>query len=43
MLACSCSAAVSYTDSLVGQLLDKLEELNLADNTIVALWGDHGW
>eukprot|EP00045_Choanoeca_perplexa_P009773 m.95607 g.95607 ORF g.95607 m.95607 type:complete len:524 (+) comp15024_c0_seq2:665-2236(+) len=36
-------AAVSYTDSLVGQLLDKLDELNLTSNTIVALWGDHGW
>jgi len=36
-------ACVSYTDAQVGILLDKLDELGLADNTIVCLWGDHGW
>ncbi|MDR1958225.1 MAG: sulfatase [Planctomycetaceae bacterium] len=36
-------AAVSYTDSLIGRLLDELESLGIADNTIVVLWGDHGW
>lgn len=36
-------AAASYTDSLVGKVLDELERLGLADNTIVVLWGDHGW
>lgn len=36
-------AATSYTDALVGRLLYKLNELNLNENTIIVLWGDHGW
>ncbi len=36
-------AAVSYVDAQVGILLDALEALGLADNTVVILWGDHGW
>lgn len=36
-------AAVSYTDAQVGLLLDKLEALGLTKNTIIVLWGDHGW
>lgn len=36
-------AAVTYIDDLVGQLLNKLDELGLSENTIVVLWGDHGW
>ena len=36
-------ACVSYVDAQVGRVLDELENLGLADNTIVILWGDHGW
>jgi iduronate 2-sulfatase len=36
-------ASVSYVDAQIGRLLDRLEELGLAENTIVVLWGDHGW
>jgi len=36
-------AAISYTDAQVGILLDELEELGLIKNTIIVLWGDHGW
>jgi iduronate 2-sulfatase len=36
-------ACVSYTDAQIGMLLDELERLGLAENTIVVLWGDHGW
>ncbi|MBN1590432.1 MAG: sulfatase [Pirellulales bacterium] len=36
-------ASVSYTDAQVGRLLDGLDRLGLAENTIVVLWGDHGW
>lgn len=36
-------ACVSYTDALVGRLLDALDQEGLAANTVVVLWGDHGW
>jgi iduronate 2-sulfatase len=36
-------ACVSYTDAQIGKVLSELERLGLAENTIVVLWGDHGW
>ena len=36
-------SCVSFTDAMVGRVLDALEKTGLADNTIVVLWGDHGW
>jgi choline-sulfatase len=36
-------ASVSYVDAQIGKVMEELENLGLADNTIVVLWGDHGW
>lgn len=36
-------ACVSYTDAMIGKVLETLEKLELSDRTIVVLWGDHGW
>lgn len=36
-------ACISYTDALVGKILAELERLEMADNTIIVVWGDHGW
>ena len=36
-------ACVSFTDAQVGKLLQELEDLGLRKDTIVILWGDHGW
>ena len=37
-LACS-----SFVDAQIGRLLDALDQAGLADNTIVVVWGDHGY
>lgn len=36
-------ASVSYMDAQIGLLLDALKANGLDKNTIVVLWGDHGW
>jgi iduronate 2-sulfatase len=36
-------ACVSYTDAQIGKVLAELGRLGLRENTIVILWGDHGW
>jgi len=36
-------ACVSFADHCVGRVLDALDKSGQADNTIIVLWGDHGW
>ena len=36
-------ACVTFTDAQIGKLLKALDDLGLADDTIVVLFGDHGW
>ncbi len=36
-------ACVSFTDAQIGRLLSALKENHLDENTMIVLWGDHGW
>jgi len=36
-------ACVSYVDAQIGRVVAALGSLGLSDNTIIVLWGDHGW
>lgn len=36
-------ASITFADAQIGRVLDALEASEFNDNTIVVLWGDHGW
>lgn len=36
-------SCVSFVDAQIGKVVNELEALGLAENTIVVVWGDHGW
>lgn len=36
-------ATTNYVDAMVGRVLDALKFSRYSDNTIIVLWGDHGW
>jgi len=36
-------ACTSFVDAQIGRVLTALQEQGLADNTVVVVWGDHGW
>jgi iduronate 2-sulfatase len=36
-------ACVSYVDAQIGLMIDELEKAGVRDNTIIIVWGDHGW
>ena len=36
-------ACVSYVDAQIGKVMKTLDDLDLRENTIIVLWGDHGW
>lgn len=36
-------ASMNHTDEMIGNLLSALKKSAYKDNTIVVIWGDHGW
>jgi arylsulfatase A-like enzyme len=36
-------ACISYIDAQIGKIIDALEESGAAENTVIVIWGDHGW
>ena len=36
-------ATISYMDAQLGRVLAALDSAGMTENTIIALWGDHGW
>jgi iduronate 2-sulfatase len=37
------AACVTYADAQVGRIMQQVRAMGIANNTIVVLWGDHGW
>jgi len=37
------AACVTYADAQVGKIMARLNELGIAEETIIVVWGDHGW
>ena len=37
------NACVSFVDQQIGNVIAELERLGLRENTVIVLWGDHGW
>jgi arylsulfatase A-like enzyme len=36
-------AAISYCDAMIGRLMNAFDQSAYKDDTIIVLWGDHGW
>ena len=36
-------ACVSYVDAQIGKVVAELDRQGLGENTVIVLWGDHGW
>ena len=36
-------ACTSYVDAQIGRMIEALDEAGVRDNTIIIIWGDHGW
>ena len=36
-------ASITFADAQVGRLLDAVDKSRYAKNTVIVLWGDHGW
>ena len=36
-------ACTSYIDAQLGKMIDAIDEAGIRDNTIIVVWGDHGW
>ena len=36
-------ACISYVDAQIGRIIAAIEKNRVRDNTIIVVWGDHGW